>query len=402
MSRFLQLVPVQEALATAESLARPPRAEVILLESAAGRILAEDIPSADNIPGFDRSIVDGFAVLASDTIGASESLPAMLHFAGKVAMGQSDIQFPVGPGNCVYVPTGGVLPDGADAVVMVENTEAVGDMVLIRKTVAPQENLLRYNEDFAKGDVVLRKGRKISPQDIGVLAATGITSVPVTKKPVIGIISTGNELVPTAEKPAKGHVRDVNSSMISAYVQESGCTPRFYGIIRDEPGALQSVLARIITECDAVFISGGSSKDDRDMTVHAISALGEVRIHGIALAPGKPTIIGRVGDIPVIGFPGHPGAVFVVLSVLGRALLEKMTGNTLSRQKILRANLAMNIPSQKGREEYVRVRLENGIAYPLFGKSGLLNTLVRSDGMVRIPDLCEGLEQDSEVEVILW
>ncbi|MEN6609270.1 MAG: gephyrin-like molybdotransferase Glp [Methanoregulaceae archaeon] len=402
MSRFLQLVPVREAIETIVALAPEPGQEVVPLESARGRVLAADVRTNEDIPGFDRSIVDGYAVLAADTIGAGESLPAMLRFSGRVAMGQSDTPPHIDPGSCIYVPTGGFLPPGADAVVMVENTESAGDMVLVRKTVAPQENVLRFNEDFAKNEVVLKKGHPLSPQDLGVLAATGTTGVPVTIQPLIGILSTGNELVPATQKPTLGQVRDVNSPMIAAFVQEIGCTPKIYGIIRDERSSLESAMSRAAAECDAVLISGGSSKDDRDMTVQVIAGLGEVRIHGIALAPGKPTIIGRIGKAPVLGLPGHPGAVFVVMSVIGKALIGKMTGLDISRPKTTRATLSVNIPSQRGREEYIRVHLENGTAYPLFGKSGLLNTLVRSDGMIRIPDLCEGLEQGSDVEVLLW
>jgi len=402
MSRFLQLVPVREAQETIASLAPEPRVEQVALESAAGRVLAEDIRAGHDIPGFDRSIVDGYALLAADTVGASESLPAMLRYSGRVSMGQSDTPPEVTPGTCTYVPTGGFLPPGADAAVMVENTESSGDLVLIKKTVAPQENVLRFNEDFAKGELVLPKGHRFTPQDIGVLAATGTVRVPVTVQPVIGILSTGNELVPATEEPRMGQVRDVNSFMIAAFVREIGCVPRSYGIVRDERDSFEAAMSSAAAECDAVLISGGSSKDDRDMTVQVLSALGEVKIHGVALAPGKPTIIGRIGTKPVLGLPGHPGAVFVVMSVIGKAMIGKMTGLDISRPKTTRAELAVNIPSQKGREEYIRVHLENGKAYPLFGKSGLLNTLVRSDGMIRIPDLCEGLEQGDTVEVLLW
>jgi molybdopterin molybdotransferase len=219
---------------------------------------------------------------------------------------------------------------------------------------------------------------------------------------VVGIISTGNELVPVTAVPGPGQVRDANASMLAAYLMEYGCVPRLYGIIPDERQAFEAVLARAVPECDIVLLSGGSSKDDRDMTAAVIAAVGEVLVHGIAIAPGKPTIIGRIAEKPVFGLPGHPASAFVVLIAIVRPLLDRMLGVQKHLQRTEKASLAINIPSQRGREEYIRVRVENRVATPLFGKSGLLNTLIRSDGLICIPAGSEGLEQGSEVEVILW
>jgi molybdopterin molybdotransferase len=220
--------------------------------------------------------------------------------------------------------------------------------------------------------------------------------------PRIGIISTGNELVSANEHPCIGQVRDVNTYVVSAYVRDHGCVPVTYGIIRDDRGTFRAAFARAVAECDAVIISGGSSKDDRDMAAAVIAEQGEVLVHGVAIAPGKPTIIGRCGTIPVLGLPGHPASAFVVLYVIGRHLLDGMTGITGAAVVTVPATLALNVPSARGREDYVRVSLKDGVATPLFGKSGLLNTLVRSDGVIRVPAESEGLETGTTVEVYLW
>jgi len=323
MSRFLNVVPVAEAVATVIRISPEPATEKVPVESAAGRILAAAIMADTNIPGFDRSVVDGYAVRAADTAGAGDAIPALLHCAGRIAMGRKDVKAAVGPGTCAYIPTGGVLPAGADAVVMVEYTEEAGDTVLVKKAVSHGENVLLHDEDFKKGETVFFAGRQITPQDAGVLAACGCADVPVAKKPVFGIISTGNELVPVTAIPGPGQVRDANASMLAAYLTEYGCIPRLYGIIPDERQAFEEVLARAVPECDVVLLSGGSSKDDRDMTAAVIASLGEVLVHGIAIAPGKPTIIGRIADTPVFGLPGHPASAFVVLIAIVRPIIDR-------------------------------------------------------------------------------
>jgi molybdopterin molybdotransferase len=325
----------------------------------------------------------------------------MLTLTGSVAMGTAT-DAKLAPGECIYVPTGGEIPAGADAVVMVEYTELAAETVLVRRPVAPGENMVARGEDFSHGQIVLGQGRRLSPQDIGALAAVGCAGVPVTIPPKIGIISTGNELVQVTTIPEKGQVRDVNSYLCGAFAESRGCRAVHYGITRDTRDALGAVLARAVKECDAVLISGGSSKDERDMTARIIGDTGEVLAHGIAIAPGKPTIIGRSGSIPVIGLPGHPASAFVVLVVIVRHLLEAISGEETVPVATARAVLTQNIPSARGREDYVRVALEMGKATPIFGKSGLLNTLVRSHGVVMVPAGSEGFERGEVVEVLLW
>jgi molybdopterin molybdotransferase len=325
----------------------------------------------------------------------------MLNLKGRILMGVP-VHHVLVPGECIYVPTGGILPEGADAVVMIEHTDRIEDQVLIKKPVAPGENVLLFNEDFSAGEVVVRRGKRLTAQDIGVLAAAGCTDAPVASMPRIGIISTGNELVPVNARPAAGQVRDVNSSVIASVMKDWGCHTLFYGIVRDDRDALREVIGRSTAECDAVLISGGSSKDERDMVAAIIAEKGRIVIHGIAIAPGKPTIIGEYEGKPVIGLPGHPASAFIVLIAIVRHLISAMTGETGSTVPALFAVLGQNVPSSKGREDYVRVAVKDGVATPLFGKSGLLNTLVRSTGVVRVPAESEGLEAGTQVEVIMW
>jgi len=401
MSLFLQVVSVSKAIDEIRTLAVRCGDEPVPLVEALHRILADDVRADVDIPGFTRSVVDGYAVRSADTTGSSDTIPSMFPLRGRVAMGASaGTHLP--SGECIYVPTGGILPEGADAVVMIEHAEQIGEEILIKKPAAHGENVLFFNEDFSSGDVVCKRGRRLTPQDIGVLAAAGCIDVPVVRIPKIGILSTGNELVPVNVRPLPGQVRDVNSYVVASFVREQGCTPILYGIVRDDREALCSAISNATAECDAVLISGGSSKDDRDMVAAIIREQGEVLIHGIAISPGKPTIIGRLGDIPVIGLPGHPASAFIVLIAIVRHLFAGMTGDRESGVRIVQATLDQNVSSSKGREDYVRVAVRDGIATPLFGKSGLLNTLVKSSGVVRVPAEREGLETGTTVEVMVW
>lgn len=400
MSLFLEVVSVAEAIKVVQKIAPPLGYEDVPLEDALARVLAKDVHADIDIPGFDRSTVDGYAVAATETTGASEAIPAMLQCRGRIGMGSADAGS-ISPGSCLYVPTGGALPKGADAAVMIEHAEQIGDDILVHRPVAPGENVVVRGEDFRAGKVALERGRVLTPREIGVAAAIGADRVSVMQVPKIGIISTGNELVPVVETPGPGEVRDANSYLAGAFVTERGCHPVYFGIVRDERAVLKRAVSSALDRCDVVLVSGGSSKDERDNTAAVIAELGEVLVHGIALAPGKPTIIGTAREKPVIGLPGHPASAFVVLVAIVDHLLAAMRETSVSRRTI-RARLTQNIPSTRGREDYVRVSLGDGEATPVFGKSGLLNTLVQSEGLVRIPASSEGFEVGEEVEVILW
>jgi molybdopterin molybdotransferase len=401
MTLFLKTVSVEEAVRTARSLAAPFSDEFVPLNDSEGRVLASDIAAGMDIPGFSRSTVDGYALRASDTIGASESVPALLRIAGDVAMGETSAII-VAPGTCAYIPTGGAVPEGTDAVVMIEFTERIGDEVLVRRPVAAGDNIMVKGEDFPAGEVILPQGRFLSPREVGVLAAAGQAEIPVFRRPVVGVISTGNELVPVTEVPGAGRVRDSNSFLVGAFLRASGCTPLYFGIARDERDVLKGIFQDALSRCDAVILSGGSSKDFRDLTADLIREEGEILVHGISISPGKPTIVGKAAGKPVIGLPGHPASAYVVLLVIVRPLLAVMTGRMNEKTPSVTMVLAENIPSAKGREDYIRVRFSGGKAVPEFGKSGLMNTLIRSSGLVRIPAGKEGLEEGEAVEVLLW
>ena len=400
MSLFFSVIPVAEAIRILTSAAVPAGTEEISLANGLNRVLAEDVTSDGDIPGFTRSVVDGYAVRAADTTGAGDAVPSMLRWTGSVPMGGVPDRA-VAPGECLYVPTGAVLPPGADAVVMVEHAEQAKELVLVRRPVAAGENVLARGEDFPRGGMVLPKGRRLRPQDLGVLAASGKSRVRVFRQPRVGVISTGNELVPVTAVPSVSQVRDANSSLCAGFLQEHGCVPRCYGIVRDEQEMLRAALDRALSECDAVLVSGGSSKDARDHCAAAIAEQGEVLAHGIALQPGKPTILGRMQGKPVIGLPGHPASAYIVLRALVRPLIGVMAGG-LPPERRLGAHLGDSIPSPRGREDWVRVQVEGGLARPVFGKSGLLNTLAASDGVVVVPAEREGMEAGEAVEVILW
>ena len=404
MSLFLDLVSVQEARHRALSILSPLSSEMVPLTCAYGRVLAASVTSDIDIPGFDKTVVDGYAVVASDTIGTSESMPAMLSFSGSVAMG-SEKTHTIHIGSCMYTPTGSRIPDGSDAVCMIEYAEALGDMVLIQRPVAGGENVLMQGEDFAQNTIVLHAGTAISEREMGVLAACGHAEVSVFKSPTIGIISTGDEIVPVQEVPFGSSIRDVNSYLCAGAVTAWGGQTKVYGIVPDENAALRAVLQQAVNECDLVLVSGGSSKGERDVCADVIADLGTILVHGIAISPGKPTIIGTIDTIPVIGLPGHPASAYIVLLALVQDMIYRLTGRDIDRvkQMLKLAILAVPVHSARGREDYVRVIFdEQGKVRPVYGKSGLLNTLISSFGYIRIPAEREGYHAGEEVEVIQW
>ncbi|MCQ1539471.1 molybdopterin molybdenumtransferase MoeA [Methanocalculus taiwanensis] len=402
MALFFEVIKVDDAIEIIRSITpRLERETVPLLESL-GRITASDIISSEDIPGFRRSIKDGYAVRSQDIQAASEVSPAILKKLKPTQMGfQNDVRS-IGEGECIYIPTGAELPEGADAVVMVEYTEGAGPRIIITKSVKPNENVLLPDEDFRNGETLIRAGTTITPREIGVFAASGVFFVPVTRKPHIGIISTGIELVETTTKPRRGEVRDVNSWVIAAFLTEHGGVPKMYGIVRDNPEEGYSILQQALDECDAVLISGGSSKDTKDITASIITRSGKILAHGLALAPGKPTIIGKCRSKPVIGVPGHPSSTYIVLNVLATPMIAQFSGTKNSRQNTGYGRLKENITSERGREEWFRVALNGEDITPLPGKSGLVRTLMESDGFIRIPQDKEGMESGEDAKVIYW
>ena len=376
--------------------------ELVSLTAAMGRVLAEDIAATEYVPDFDRSTVDGFAVRARDTFGCTDSIPAILPLQGEVLMGEG-AEFELNPEECVAVPTGGALPKGADSVVMVEYTEDYGDGTIgISKSAAPGQNMIFRGDDVFPGKVILKKGRVLSCQDIGALAAIGRVQVPVVKKITVGVISTGDELVPPEVTPGPGQVRDVNSPMLEAMLGAFGVQVINYGIVIDNEALLTEKVTIAAAECDAVLLSGGSSVGVKDAACRIIESMGSLLLHGIAIKPGKPTIIGKAGLKPLVGLPGHPVAAYFVTKLFILPLLGRLMGR-VQENYTTTAKITESVSANHGRAQYHCCRLErrNGelYAYPIRGKSGLITTLAGADGYFCIDRDCEGLPRDAEIQV---
>ncbi len=379
--------------------------ETVNIENALGRILSEDICSSEYVPGFDRSSVDGYAIRAKDAFGCSESIPAILKLCGKVEMGK-DFETELLPGTCAEVPTGGKVPKGADCVVMVEYTEKFSsDEIAIIKSAAPGENMVYMGDDCRPGTVIAKKGTILKPQHIAVFASLGIDKVSVSSKLTVGIISTGDELVAIEDKPLEGQVRDVNSYMLNALCTEWGCKPVMYGFFKDDEELLSKAIKKAVSECDMVVISGGSSVGQKDATARIIESFGPLLFHGIAMKPGKPTILGRCGNKPLIGLPGHPGASFFVSSIFVKAIISVLFGSD-KKEWLIPAILDEAVPANQGRTVYIGVSLEerDGKVYavPVQSKSGLISSLTRSDGFLTVSRDAEGISKGSLVNILLF
>ena len=380
------------------------RTETVPLSGAMGRILAEDIVATEFVPDFNRSTVDGYAVRSRDTFGCTDAIPAILNLQGEVLMGQG-AAMQLQTDCCVAVPTGGAVPEGADGVVMVEYTEDYGDgTVGILKSVAPGQNMIFRGDDVSPGKPVLKKGCVLSAQDIGALAAIGRVQVPVVKKLTVGVISTGDELVPPQQMPGPGQVRDVNSPMLEAMLGAFGVQVVNYGIVIDDEDLLREKVEKAVSECDAVLLSGGSSVGVKDAACRIIESMGRLLLHGIAIKPGKPTILGKTGCKPLVGLPGHPVAAYFITKLFVLPLLSKLMGAE-QKQYTTTAKITENISANHGRAQYHCCRLErkeDGLyAYPIRGKSGLITTLAGADGYFCIDRDCEGLPKFADIQVTI-
>lgn len=376
--------------------------ETVSLSAAMGRILAEDIAAGEYVPNFDRSTVDGFAVRARDTFGCTDAIPAILPLQQTVQMGQG-ADFSLNAEACVAVPTGGAVPKGADSVVMLEYTEDYGDGTIgISRPVAPGENMIFRGDDVFPGKVILQKGRVLSSADIGALAAIGRVRVPVVKKLTVGVISTGDELVPPEVQPCPGQIRDVNSPMLEAMLTAFGCHVINYGIVIDDEALLTQKVRQAAAECDAVLLSGGSSVGVKDAACRIIESMGRLLLHGIAIKPGKPTILGKAGPKPLVGLPGHPVAAYFITKLFVLPLLGRLSGRDMTAYTVT-AKVTQSISANHGRAQYHCCRLtpRDGEVWaePIRGKSGLITTLAGADGYFCIDRDCEGLPKNAEIQV---
>ncbi len=410
MPEFLTLLPPDQAREKllAHIPTRQPDSEPIEVIRALNRVAAQDVIAPHPLPEFPRATVDGYAVRAKDTFGASESLPAYLTLIGEVPMGDSPA-FEIGAGQCALIHTGGMLPKGADCVVMLEYTQHIAgaNEVEVFKAAADGENLIRVGEDVQKGQVVIPAGSVIRPAEIGGLMALGITEIRAAKKPKVGIISTGDEVISPFENPRPGQVRDINSYTLGALIEKSGGEVIRYGIFSDQFELLKGAAAKALAKCDAVIITAGSSASTRDMTAEVIRQLGEpgVLVHGINTRPGKPTILGVCNEKAVIGLPGNPVSALVNGYLLVVPVIEKLLGALPKQKASVQAKLTVNLPSQAGREDWQPVKLiqKSGGLYaePVFGKSNLIFTLAFADGLLRIVPDATGLSAGETVEVFL-
>lgn len=382
----------------------PPRRAA--LDEARGAVLARELVAREDLPDADRSTMDGFAVQAADTFGASDSSPLPLELVGSIAMGELSA-LTVGRGQAAHIPTGGYLPDGADAVLMKEHASAAGPSAIeVSRPVTTGENVLLCGEDLTAGEVILPAGRRLEPWDIGLLAAQGITEVEIGTRPRVRVLSTGDELVPIESKPAAGQIRDANAHAVAALLRANGCAAEIGDIVADRAATLRAALEEGLRHADLVVLSGGSSVGEKDLMPSVVSSLGaEVLLHGVAMRPGKPTLLARAGDKAIFGLPGHPVSALVVAHVFLVTFVRYLAGAPMRQGPLgarIRARLATSIHSVRGREEYVRVRLDEGpTAVPLFGKSAMLSSLVRANGYVVVPIQAEGVARGDEVEVVL-
>ncbi len=410
MPEFLSLVTPGEALEILFNVLNPEvKSEIVQTERALGRVTTEDILSPQDLPDFKRSTVDGYAVLAKDTHGAGETLPAYLMIKDEVPMGDEP-DFSLASQECALIHTGGMLPRDADAVVMVEDTQILesGEIEVFR-AVAKGENVIEVGEDISTGEIVIPKGTRLRPAEIGGLMALGFTSVSTAIPPVIGILSSGDEIVSPSQKTKPGEVRDINSYTLAALIEDLGGEVVHYGIIADSRDEMLKALEKAQQECDHLIVTAGSSASTRDLTAEIMNTLGDpgVLVHGISIKPGKPTIFAVYGEKVMIGLPGNPVSALVIAIVLVSPIIEAYLGIRGSRPKpALSAELTVNISSQTGREDWIPVQVirtpEGGFhAEPVFGRSNLIFILARSDGLIRIPASATGLEAGTLVTVRL-
>ncbi len=410
MPEFLSLVSPEDAFSLLINQLDPViKSRTMATEKSLGKINALDIISPQDLPDFRRSTVDGYALLAKDSHGASETLPAYLKLAGEVMMGGSP-EFSISAKKCALIHTGGMLPEGTNAVIMLEDTQSLpsGEIEIFRG-VAPGENVIEVGEDVSKGEVVIPKGTRLRSAEIGGLMALGITTLETVKPPVFAIISSGDEVIPPDQKPKPGEVRNINSFTLGTLIEEYGGEFIHYGIIPDNRQAMTNALENALRDCDHLIVTAGSSASSRDLTAEIMNNLGDpgVLVHGISIKPGKPTILALAGEQIMIGLPGNPVSALVVAKILVGPIIEVYLGIENRRPSpSTPALLTVNVASQAGREDWIPVQLSETSpgeyrAEPIFGRSNLIFVLAKADGLVKIPSAVTGLDAGASVIVLL-
>ena len=396
---FFKVKTAEEVFEIIEGF-EPLGGEIVPLDEALGRTLTTDVVAPEDLPGFHRSSMDGYAVRAQDTFGGTESLPALLELVGEVLMGQRP-ETAVGAGQAVKISTGGMLPEGADGVVMVEYCHSLDSKTIeVSRAISPLENVIRTDDDFKQGSKVLTGGEPLRPQDLGVLAGLGLAEVSVYKRPRVAIISTGDEVIPIGQRPEPGQVRDINTYTLAAFCRQAGAEAVNLGLCPDDFEQLREGVSR-----------GLQVADTRDLTVKVFESFEgmELLAHGVSISPGKPTIIAKTGSQAMFGLPGHVASALVVAEVFLGPFLARLAGEKALVQRlyeVIEAELSRNIESASGREDYIRVSLkrqgEGYLAEPIFGKSGLISTLVEAEGLLRVEMNTEGLYKGQRVAIMAF
>jgi len=406
--KLMRVTDPEEVMKIIAEQFTPLKNEILPLEKTGGRCLAETIGVPEDVPGFNRSTVDGYAVSARDTFGAGEGNPAILEYVGEVPMGK--VAPPIKSVQCCLVHTGGMLPEGADAVVMIEDTDLTGNIVQSFRQIAPGENVIHRGEDLKNGDTDLVKGHYLRAPEIGMLASLGITTIKVYRRPVVGFFSSGDELVDyNSSKLEPGKIRDSNAPALLYLAKQYGADFKYGGILPDNFDTFLEQSRAMLEEVDLLVFSGGSSVGSRDYTALTMQTLGKpgLLVEGIAIQPGKPTLIANCGGKPVLGLPGHPVSALSIFAIFGKAIIYRLAGQAVNiYHPTVKAVLTRNISSRSGRTEYVRIKLEKTAndlsAIPVIGRSGMLRTLVEADGLLVVPAAKEGLSAGEMVEISIW
>ncbi len=401
MKPFGALLSFEEAKRVVDENVRPiTRTEKINIDDASGGVLAEDIVATLSTPPFDRAAMDGYAVKARDTFDSGQFNPRVLDLVGELHAGDAPQQR-VSTGQCIQIATGAMMPGGADAVVMVEDTEAENGRVKVFKAVYPKANVAKKGEDIKKGEPVLRRGFVLDPGRIGVLASQGINQVRVYEKPRVAILPTGEEVVEVGKRLKPGQVYDINSHTITSVVKANGGIPLRVGIVADDINKLKSTIAEAL-KSDLVVVSGGSSVGERDLLIDVIQEIGEILFHGIQVKPGKPTIFAMIQDKPLMGMPGYPTSCLINTYLFLLPAIRKMAHLPPRTGEVVEAKLSRRVPGSVGRKQFLTVKIEGNEAVPVFKESGAITSIAEADGYIEIAENIDLMEKGEPVKVTLF